>query len=313
MVKNTIFVQNIVPMLHREEIKNIAHRVGFDLCGVAKCQEFADDKAFLEQWIERGFSSTLGYMERNIDKRANAGLLVEGAKSVIVCGVAYKNQFSEGYSNDCNQKIASYALCRDYHTTIKQMLKQLCDALKEDQPTLSGRIFTDSAPVFEKRYAVEAGLGWIGRQSLLVTPQFGTFVLLGVAIVDSECDSYDTPLQGVGCGNCHRCIDACPNGAIIDRHIDTRRCISRMTIEEIDENNLPLHGWIFGCDSCQSCCPYNHHAPMATNPQFAPLFNPQTIDWQKIDEAEFSLHFATTPLSRSSLKRLRENIISNKG
>ena len=308
MVKNTIFAQNIVPMLRREEIKNIAHRVGFDLCGVAKCQEFADDKAFLEQWIERGFSSTLGYMERNIDKRANAGLLVEGAKSVIVCGVAYKNQFSNGYSDDCRQKIASYALCKDYHTTIKQMLKQLCNALKEDEPTLSGRVFADSAPVFEKRYAVEAGLGWIGRQSLLVTPQFGTFVLLGVAIVDSECDSYDAPLQGVGCGNCHRCIDACPNSAIIDRHIDTRRCISRMTIEQSDENNLQLHGWIFGCDSCQSCCPYNHHAPMATNPQFVPLFNPLDIDWQKIDEAEFSLHFATTPLSRSSLSRLRENI-----
>ena len=81
-----------------------------------------------------------------------------------------------------------------------------------------------------------------------------------------------------------------------------------MTIEEADENTLPLHGWIFGCDNCQSCCPYNHRAPMATNPQFTPLFNPQTIDWQKIDEAEFSLHFATTPLSRSSLKRLRENI-----
>ena len=310
MVKNTIFAQNIVPMLRREEIKNIAYRVGFDLCGVAKCQEFADDKAFLEQWIERGFSSTLGYMERNIDKRADVRLLVEGAKSVIVCGVAYKNQFSEGYSNDCNQKIASYALCRDYHKTIKQMLKQLCSTLKEVEPTLSGRVFTDSAPVFEKRYAVEAGLGWIGRQSLLVTPQFGTFVLLGVAIVDCECDSYDSPLQGVGCGNCHRCIDACPNGAIINHHIDTRRCISRMTIEEADENTLPLHGWIFGCDNCQSCCPYNHRAPMATNPQFTPLFNPQTIDWQKIDEAEFSLHFATTPLSRSSLSRLRENIKS---
>lgn len=308
MVKNTIFVQNIVPMLHREEIKNIAHRVGFDLCGVAKCQEFASEREFLEQWIESGFSSTLGYMERNIDKRANAKLLVDGAKSVIVCGVAYKNEFSNGYSDDCRQKIASYALCKDYHTTIKQMLRQLCNTLKEDEPTLSGRVFADSAPVFEKRYAVEAGLGWIGRQSLLVTPQFGTFVLLGVAIIDSECDSYDAPLQGVGCGNCHRCIDACPNGAIIDRHIDTRRCISRMTIEQSDENNLQLHGWIFGCDSCQSCCPYNHRAPMATNPQFAPLFNPQTIDWQKIDEAEFSLHFATTPLSRSSLSRLRENI-----
>lgn len=295
-------------MLNLAQIKDYAHRAGFDLCGVTPSLNLTTDSEFLKQWIDHGFSSTLDYMERNIDKRADITRLVEGAKSVIVCGVAYKNEFSNGYSDDCRQKIASYALCKDYHTTIKQMLRQLCNTLKEDEPTLSGRVFADSAPVFEKRYAVEAGLGWIGRQSLLVTPQFGTFVLLGVAIVDSECDSYDTPLQGVGCGNCHRCIDACPNGAIIDRHIDTRRCISRMTIEEADENTLPLHGWIFGCDNCQSCCPYNHRAPMATNPQFAPLFNPQTIDWQKIDEAEFSLHFATTPLSRSSLLRIRENM-----
>ena len=122
MVKNTIFVQNIVPMLSNAKIKDIAHRVGFDLCGIARCQECASEREFLEQWIESGFSSTLGYMERNIDKRANAKLLVDGAKSVIVCGVAYKNEFSNGYSDDCRQKIASYALCKDYHTTIKQML-----------------------------------------------------------------------------------------------------------------------------------------------------------------------------------------------
>lgn len=247
-------------------------------------------------------------MERNIDKRADITRLVEGAKSVIVCGVAYKNEFSNGYSDDCRQKIASYALNRDYHKSIKQMLKQLLNNLKELDKSVSGRVFTDSAPVFEKRYAVEAGLGWIGRQSLLVTPQFGTFVLLGVAIINQECDSYDSPLQGVGCGNCHRCIDACPNNAIIDRHIDTRLCISRATIEQTDDNSLPLHGWIFGCDACQSCCPYNHRAPMATNPHFTPIFNPLDIDWQKIDEAEFSLRFAPTPLSRSSLRRIRENM-----
>ena len=299
-------------MLNLAQIKDYAHRAGFDLCGVTPSLNLTTDSEFLKQWIDHGFSSTLDYMERNIDKRADITRLVEGAKSVIVCGVAYKNEFSNGYSDDCRQKIASYALNRDYHKSIKQMLKQLLNNLKELDKSISGRVFTDSAPVFEKRYAVEAGLGWIGRQSLLVTPQFGTFVLLGVAIINQECDSYDSPLQGVGCGNCHRCIDACPNNAIIDRHIDTRLCISRATIEQTDDNSLPLHGWIFGCDTCQSCCPYNHRAPMATNPQFAPLFNPQTIDWQKIDEAEFSLHFATTPLSRSSLSRLRENILLNK-
>lgn len=290
-------------MLNLTHIKQSATEVGFDLCGVAKCQNFVSERAFLERWLEAGYSSSLKYMGRNIDKRADASLLVSGAKTVVVCGVAYKNRFSEGYPEGCNQKIASYALTTDYHTTIKQMLLELCEKLKEQCPTLSGRVFTDSAPVFEKRYAVEAGLGWIGRQSLLVTPQFGTFVLLGVAILTEECDSYDTPLQGVGCGECRRCVVACPNGAIIERHIDTRLCISRATIEGEEESDSPLprHGWIFGCDSCQSCCPYNRRAPMATNPRFAPLFDPTQIDWQKMSEAEFSLRFAQTPLSRAPL------------
>lgn len=295
-------------MLNLAQIKDYAHRAGFDLCGVTPSLNLTTEGEFLKQWIDHGFSSTLDYMERNIDKRADITRLVEGAKSVIVCGVAYKNEFSNGYSDDCRQKIASYALNRDYHKSIKQMLKQLLNNLKEIDKSVSGRVFTDSAPVFEKRYAVEAGLGWIGRQSLLVTPQLGTFVLLGVAIINQECDSYDSPLQGVGCGNCHRCIDACPNNAILDHHIDTRLCISRATIEQTDDNSLPLHGWIFGCDACQNCCPYNHRAPMATNPHFTPIFNPLDIDWQKIDEAEFSLSFAPTPLSRSSLRRIRENI-----
>ena len=154
---------------------------------------------------------------------------------------------------------------------------------------------------------IEAGLGWIGRQSLLITPQYGSFVLLGVAIISEQCDSYDAPYTGVGCGNCRRCIDACPNCAIIERHIDTRRCISKATIER-DNDALPLHGWIFGCDECQSCCPYNAKAPLATNPHFAPIIDPLAIDWQKMSEAEFTLHFATSPLSRTTPQRIRENI-----
>ena len=292
-------------MLNLAEIKDIARHTGFDLCGVTRCKNFADDGDFLRRWIADGYVSGLGYLERNIDKRTDASLLVEGAKSVIVCGVAYKNRFSMGYPAECKQKIASYALTTDYHKSIKQMLQQLVTTIKQSHPTLAGRIFTDSAPVFEKRYAVEAGLGWIGRQSLLVTPQFGTFVLLGVAIIDEEFDSYDTPLSGVGCGECRRCVAACPNGAIIERHIDARRCISRATIERNYDHSTPLHGWIFGCDECQSCCPYNMKSPEVTNPLFMPIFDPTDIDWQQIDNTEFALRFANTPLSRSSLERLQ--------
>lgn len=294
-------------MLNLADIKATASAVGFDICGVTKCKNFALDKAFLESWIESGFASDLDYLKRNTDKRADATLLVEGAKSVIVCGVNYKNPYSLGYAAKATNKIASYALTTDYHTTIKGMLKQMCDELKRLCPTLSGRCFTDSAPVFEKRYAVEAGLGWIGRQSLLITPQYGSFVLLGVAIISEQCDSYDTPYTGVGCGNCRRCIDACPNCAIIERHIDTRRCISKATIER-DNDALPLHGWIFGCDECQSCCPYNHTSPLCCNDLFRPTFDPAAIEWDKIGEAEFEIHFAKTPLARATLARLKRNM-----
>ena len=133
-------------------------------------------------------------------------------------------------------------------------------------------------------------------------------MLLGVAVVTEECDSYDAPYSGIGCAECRRCIDACPNGAIHNRHIDTRRCISRATVERQPERSTPLHGWIFGCDECQSCCPYNIKAPLATNPLFAPTIDPTSIDWQKMSEAEFKLHFATSPLSRTTVERIKQNI-----
>ena len=265
-------------MFSLNEIKSIAQDVGFDLCGVAKCAVYKQDRVFLERWIEQGFVSSLDYLKRNIECRSDATKLVEGARSVIVCAVAYKNPVSDGYPADHKAKVASYACTTDYHTTIKQMLFELCARLKKIDGEMEARCFVDSAPIFEKRYAVEAGLGWIGRQSLLVTPEFGSFVLLGEIVMTAECDSYDSPREGVGCGECRRCIDACPNHAVIERHIDTSRCISCATVERNNEDEgCNLHGWIFGCDECQSVCPYNRKAPYFTNPKFAPLFNPITM------------------------------------
>ena len=290
-------------MLLLEHIKHLAQEVGFDLCGVARCANFQQDRLFLEGWIERGYASSLEYLKRNIERRSDASPLVEGAKSVIVCGVAYKNRISEGYPEGHDAKVASYACTTDYHLTIKQMLFELCQRIKESCPDFAARCFVDSAPIFEKRYAVEAGLGWIGRQSLLVTPQFGTFVLLGEIVTSEECDHYDTPLVSVGCGECRRCVEACPNGAVKERHIDTSRCISCATIERADVGEkLPLHGWIFGCDECQTVCPYNRKAPLATNPRFAPIFNPAEMtreEWLSLSDETFAEQFGTTPLARA--------------
>ena len=299
-------------MLHLGHIKQLARDVGFDLCGIAQCRNLEDDRAFLEGWIEAGKASSLEYLKRNIYRRADASQLVEGAKSVVVCGVAYKNHISDGYPAGHKAKVASYACTTDYHLTIKQMLFELCNRLKEVEPTLSARCFVDSAPLFEKRYAVEAGLGWIGRQSLLVTPEYGTFVLLGEIVMTAECDHYDKPLVSVGCGECRRCVEACPNSAVNERHIDTSRCISCATIERLGEGEqCDLHGWIFGCDECQTVCPYNRKTSYFSNPKFAPIFSPNKMtpeEWLALSEEEFLGKFGETPLERATLLRIKSNL-----
>ena len=303
-------------MLKLKDIKRTAREVGFDLCGVAQCRDLERDRAFLEGWLERGFGGSLDYLKKNIAVRADATSLVEGAKTVIVCALAYKNEISNGYSCNARGKVASYALTTDYHRTIKDMLFELCRRLKAHGENFAARCFVGSAPIFEKRYAVEAGLGWIGRQSLLITPDYGSFVLLGEVVTSAECDSYDTPLESVGCGECRRCIEACPNGAIQERHIDTTRCISCATIERRGEGEqCPLHGWIFGCDECQSVCPYNRKAPCATSPRVIPIFNPMEMsaeEWLSLSDEEFASRFGSTPMQRAGLERLKENLERSK-
>lgn len=293
-------------MFDSTQIKQLAREVGFDLCGIAKCRHFEQDKRFFEGWIANGYASSLDYLKRNIECRANANHLVEGARSVIVCGVSYKNHISEGYPADHQAKVASYACTTDYHTTIKGMLRELCSRLKEVDSDFSARCFVDSAPIFEKRYAVEAGLGWIGRQSLLITPEYGSFILLGEIVMTAECNEYDKPYEGIGCGECRRCVEACPNGAVKERHIETSRCISCATIEQRREGEqCNLHGWIFGCDECQTVCPYNRKAPRYSNPKFTPLFNPVAMtpeEWVSLSQEEFSERFGTTPLMRGFRK-----------
>ena len=192
------------------------------------------------------------------------------------------------------------------------MLARMLDALRKVSPALRGRAFVDTAPLAEKQLAVEAGLGWIGRQSLLVTPQYGSYVLLGELILTEEADRYDTPFEESRCGTCRSCIDNCPTGAVTaGRTIDTGRCISCRTIEREQPGETDLHGWIFGCDACQSCCPWNRRAPQHRNAAFDPVFDPLAMDagaWLGMDEAAFEALCGRTPLTRSGLDRIRRNV-----
>lgn len=295
-------------MLDLLTIKKLAERAGFDLCGVVACHHMQEPEMRFSRWLSAGYASTLDYLERNAAKRFDPRLLVEGAKTAIVCAVGYKNAVSEGYPVGHSAKIASYATAVDYHTSIRQMLMELFEGLKFISPDLRGRAFVDSAPVSEKSLAVEAGLGWIGRQSLLVTPQFGSFVLLGELLVDESCNSYDRPLERDGCGACNRCVEACPVGAILpERLVDTRKCIACRTIEQ-NSTEGSFDGWIFGCDGCQSGCPYNQKAPQYRNPRFAPLFDPRAMtgnDWLRMTPEEFERHMGSTPLTRQGLEALQ--------
>lgn len=301
-------------MIARNIITNIAREVGFDLVGVVRAEELTAERGRFEGWLAEGNHSTLSYLERNIDKRFDGRLLVEGARSIVVCGVSYLSEYSRGYSAGCRTKIASYALNVDYHTTIKQMLAKITERLLEVEPRLRFRAFTDSAPVAEKSLAVRAGLGWIGRNSLLINPSYGSMLHLGELFIDAEVDTYDTPIAEGGCGSCRACVGVCPNSAILDnRTIDTRRCISCRTIEREGEASEPisLDGWIFGCDACQSVCPHNRRAPLHRNPLFNPILDPVALTverWQSMTPDEFRAMAGSTPLMRSGLERIKSNI-----
>lgn len=300
-------------MIPKILITNAAKEVGFDIVGVVPAVALEQESQRFEEWLLKGNHSTLSYLERNREKRFDASKLVEGARSVVVCGVSYLSELSRGYPEGWRTKVASYALNRDYHLTIKEMLVALAERLKQHTPQLKFRAFTDSAPLAEKSYARRAGLGWIGRNSLLVTPEYGSFVLLGELVVNEEVDEYDAPREFIGCGECRRCIEACPNGAISEhRFIDTRRCISCSTIEPMaGGEQIELDGWIFGCDACQSVCPYNQRVKLHTNPNFDPIVDPLSLDcdtWQSMTEEEFSALAATTPMTRAGLERIKGNV-----
>ena len=303
-------------MIPRKVIINTAHAVGFDLVGVVPVEPLDMEYNIFNEWLLAGCQSTLEYMERNVEKRFNVGRLVEGSQSVIICAVSYLSPYSRGYDASCSTKIASYALAQDYHITIKGMLLQLAEQLRCLSPALRFRAFTDSAPIAEKSYAQRAGLGWIGRNSLLVNPRYGSMMHLGELVIDESIDEYDVPMSGVGCGTCRACVDACPNGAIRDnRTIDTRRCISCRTIErEAEGDATPLHGWIFGCDACQSVCPFNRHAPLHANPLFDPVVDPVSLGAEALatmSDERFEELAGRTAMMRAGLARLRHNARRN--
>ena len=250
-------------VLNSQSIKEAAQAVGFDACGIAEATVLTDDELHLRPWLEEGCHAEMGYMAEHVDMRYDPRLLLPGARSVISVLLGYKpSQRMEGKA-----KIAQYAYGQDYHERVKEMLYRLIATIREAYPDFEAKPCVDTVPISDRAWAVRAGLGWRGRNTLLVNPELGSYCYVGELVTTAEVDEYDRQIED-GCGECHRCVEACPNGCLVPLKNggywnDARRCASYHTIENRAEtlpDDVRLSGYAFGCDCCQLVCPYNVRA-----------------------------------------------------
>lgn len=302
---------------HTAIIKSAAAEMGFSFCGIAKAEFLENEAPRLEQWLQRNYHGKMTYLENYFDKRLDPRLLVPGAKSVITLGYNYFPK--EDLAKNDNLKIAKYAYGEDYHFVIKDKLKTLLTAISANIGEIEGRAFVDSAPVMERAWAQRAGMGWIGKNSLLLNKQMGSFFFLAELIIDLELE-YDSPVKDY-CGTCTACMDACPTEAIPEPYVvDGSKCISYFTIELKDAIPVEVKGkfedWIFGCDICQDVCPWNRFSQPHREKKFEPseeLKDLSKNDWKEITEEVFQKAFSKSALKRTRFEGLKRNIEFVKG
>lgn len=300
-------------LLNTKLIKEEAYRLGFEFVGISKAEKLEEEAKRLEQWLNKGFHGEMSYMENHFDKRVDPTKLVPGAKSVV--SLMY-NYYPEKEQSDAQApKIAKYAYGNDYHHVIKDKLKSLVQFIQEKIGEVNGRVFVDSAPVLERDWAKRSGIGWIGKNTLLINPKRGSFFFLAELISDLELMT-DAPIKDY-CGTCTKCIDACPTDAIAPEGyvLDGSKCISYFTIEL--KNEIPqaykgkFENWMFGCDICQDVCPWNRFSKKHQEPEFEPhqdLLDMTQIEWKEITEDIFKKVFRKSAVKRTKYKGLIRNI-----
>lgn len=292
------------------ELKDLASGVGFDACAIAAADELTAEIPRYQNWIEKGMHGGMGYMERNTEKRMDPSKLLEGSRSVIL--LLHNYQPSAEIEGD--YKIARYAYGEDYHFVLKDKMRIITDWLKQ-KGAAKVRAFTDSAPILERPLAEKAGLGWIGKNSLLLNREMGSYFFIAEILTDLAIEPDKGGMRDY-CGGCVKCITACPTGAIVEsRVVDARRCISYLTIELKDDIPEDYKGkyenWIFGCDICQEVCPWNSKVKPHNEKRFMPssdLLNLRGRDWDDMGEEQFNEIFSKSPLSRPGYHGLKRNI-----
>ncbi len=298
-----------------EALKMKALELGFSACGVARTRRLSHQEVFLRSWLNAGYQGRMHYMSNHFEKRVDPGLLVPGATSVVSVALNYFP--AEGQPPGTRCRVSRYAFGKDYHHVIKNKLHELASCLERMAGPHQYRVFTDSAPVLERSWAQEAGLGGIGKNTCFIIPRKGSFYFLGELITDVPLAA-GSAFQKDLCGKCTRCIDACPTKAITGPGIlDAGKCISYLTIELKD--NIPekyrklCGGWIFGCDICQEVCPHNRHATPHNHEELRPLHpivHWSDKDWARMTHEEYNRHFkrSASALNRISYEKLKDNI-----
>mgnify|MGYP000577644840 CR=1 FL=1 len=296
-----------------ELVKATAQALGFDFCGISKAEFLKEDAPKLEAWLKRGAHGKMSYMENHFDKRLDPTLLVPGAKSVVSLLYNYYPETDLSQDVPDHSKIAKYAYGTDYHFVVKDKLKTFLQTLKEKIGDIDGRVFVDSAPVMERQWAEKSGLGWVGKNTLLINKQQGSFFFLAELIIDLDLET-DGPIKDY-CGTCTKCVDACPTDAITPYQLDASKCISYLTIELKDsipqEFSNKMENWAFGCDICQDVCPWNRFSQKHGEPLFSPkkelveLFN---NNWQDLTEEVFRSAFKGSAVKRTKISGLKRNL-----
>jgi epoxyqueuosine reductase len=297
-----------------KEIKAQAHALGFDLCGIAGAEPSVFRKEFLD-WLARGFHGEMGYMARDPERRLDPRQAMPEAKSIVAVGMNYYPGDDPPAPDPHNAIFARYARNMDYHAVMTERLNRLLASIQEREPEAQGRVYVDTGPILEREVARRAGLGWFGKNAMLINTRRGSYFLLGELLLNLPLPP-DEPAQG-GCGTCTRCLDACPTGAIVRPfEVDSRRCISYLTIELKSAIPQELAGSlgsrIFGCDICQEVCPFNVRRSQPTD---EPAFQPRAVtaasrmsDLLSMTEEEFREQFKGSPVKRAKRRGLLRNV-----
>jgi len=292
-------------------IKNEAKRLGFISCGISRAEFLEDEAPRLEKWLKMKMNGEMKYMENYFEKRLDPTKLVDDAKSII--SLTY-NYYPEDLQNKEAPKISKYAYGMDYHYVIKEKLNFFLTFIKDKIGDVHGRAFVDSAPILEKAWAAKSGIGWVGKNSNLITKQVGSFYFLAELIIDLDLD-YDR-IESDHCGQCTACIDSCPTEAIAQPYVvDGSKCISYFTIEL--KENIPqefkgkFDDWVFGCDICQDVCPWNKFSKPHKEPLFqssSELMKMSRDEWNEITEETFNKIFKDSAVKRTGYKGLTRNL-----